>query len=59
MQPPVNPIRELSLQDDDAIRREVLSSGRPAVLRGLVRDWPIVNVSTRSPAERRRVSGPL
>jgi hypothetical protein len=50
MQQPITPIREFSARDDDAIRREVMSSGQPAVLRGLVRDWPITAVSRRSPA---------
>jgi hypothetical protein len=41
------PIRELSTTDDDAIRREVLASGRPAVLRGLTRGWPAVAAGRR------------
>ena len=41
-------IREFHASDDDLIRREVLSSGRPAVLRGLVSKWPAINI--KSPA---------
>jgi hypothetical protein len=44
------PILELSGLDDAAIRREVIGSGRPAVLRGLVGAWPAVAVGRRSPA---------
>jgi hypothetical protein len=35
-------IREVSGLDDEAIRREVFASGKPAVLRGLVATWPAV-----------------
>ncbi len=35
-------IREYSDLDDEAIRREVIASGEPAVLRGLVAAWPAV-----------------
>ena len=41
-------IREFHTSDDDRIRREVLSSGRPAVLRGFVSRWPSVKI--KSPA---------
>jgi hypothetical protein len=44
----ITPIREFSSFDDDLIRREILDSGRPAVLRGLVQDWPIVAAARRS-----------
>ncbi|HEY0340302.1 MAG TPA: cupin-like domain-containing protein [Steroidobacteraceae bacterium] len=44
--PVVETIREFSALDDDAIRHEVLSSGKPAVMRGLVRKWPAVNLSS-------------
>jgi hypothetical protein len=47
---PLTPIRELSTLDDELIRREVLASARPAVLRGLVNAWPAVAVGRRSPA---------
>jgi hypothetical protein len=40
----VGVIREFSTLDDDVIRREVIGSGQPAVLRGLVSRWPAVNV---------------
>ena len=43
-------IREFSTLDADAIRSEVIASGRPAVLRGLVNAWPAVAVGRRSPA---------
>lgn len=41
-------IREFHTSDDDLIRREVFASGRPAVLRGLVKSWPAVKL--QSPA---------
>jgi hypothetical protein len=47
---PFTAIRELSTLDDEFIRREVLASARPAVLRGLVNAWPAVGVGRRSPA---------
>jgi hypothetical protein len=43
-------MREFSTLDADAIRSEVLASGRPAVLRGLVNAWPAVAIGRRSPA---------
>jgi hypothetical protein len=43
-------MRELLSPDDEVIRRQVFASGQPAVLRGLVRDWPIVQVAAKSPA---------
>jgi hypothetical protein len=49
MQQPIPPIREFSSRDDDAIRREVIGSGSPAVLRGFVSAWPVVDVGRRSP----------
>jgi Cupin-like domain len=48
---PLTAIREFSAVDDEAIRREVLASARPAVLRGLVSAWPAVAAGRRSPAE--------
>jgi hypothetical protein len=33
---------ELALPDDETVRREVIASGQPAVLRGFVSHWPIV-----------------
>jgi len=47
---PLTAIRELSALDDEAIRREVFASARPAVLRGLVSGWPAVAAGRRSPA---------
>ena len=46
----MNPLRELEALDDEAIRREVIDSAQPAVLRGLVKTWPIVNAAARSSA---------
>ena len=43
-------IREFSALDSDAIRRDVLEDKRPAVLRGLVGDWPAVKHGQDSPA---------
>jgi hypothetical protein len=43
-------IREFSGLDSEAIRREVLSDKRPAILRGLVCDWPAVKQGLDSPA---------
>jgi hypothetical protein len=43
-------IREFSTLDSDAIRRDVLEDKRPAVLRGLVGDWPAVKQAQDSPA---------
>ncbi len=43
-------IREFASLDAEAIRREVIRSARPAVLRGLVSGWPAVAVGRRSPA---------
>jgi hypothetical protein len=48
---PLTAIREFSAPDDEGIRREVLSSARPAVLRGLVSGWPAVAVGRRGAAE--------
>ena len=45
----LTPIRELSSPDDRVIRQDVFASGKPAVLRGLVRGWPIVQASAKSP----------
>ena len=47
MQAPA-PIREFATRDTELIRREVLASGEPAVLRGLVSDWPAVDAARRS-----------
>jgi hypothetical protein len=42
-------MREFSSPDDEAIRREVIASPQPAVLRGLVKHWPIVEAGANSP----------
>jgi hypothetical protein len=44
------PIREFETRDAELIRREVLEGGEPAVLRGLVSDWPAVAAARASPA---------
>ena len=44
-------MREFTDREREAIRREVLASGRPAVLRGLVDGWPAVAAGRRSPRE--------
>jgi hypothetical protein len=44
------PIREFDTRDAELIRREVLTSGEPAVLRGLVADWPVIAAGRGSPA---------
>jgi Cupin-like domain len=43
-------IREFSKLDSDAVRCDVLEDKRPAVLRGLVSDWPAVKQGQDSPA---------
>ena len=48
MQAPA-PIREFETRDEEFIRREVLTSGEPAVLRGLVSSWPAVAAARSSP----------
>jgi hypothetical protein len=47
---PLTAIREFPALDEEAIRREVFASARPAVLRGLVSPWPAVAAGRRSPA---------
>jgi hypothetical protein len=47
--PPPAAIRELETRDAGRIRREVLGGGEPAVLRGLVSDWPAVAAARASP----------
>lgn len=44
------PIREFTGLDGGAARRDVLPEKQPAVLRGLVRDWPAVRQGLDSPA---------
>jgi hypothetical protein len=48
--PAPRPIREFSSADSEAIRREILPDQRPAVLRGLVKDWPAVQQGLDSAA---------
>jgi hypothetical protein len=43
------PIREFVGLDAAGIRRDVLSHKRPAVLRGIVNDWPAVRAGSESP----------
>jgi hypothetical protein len=43
-------MREFTSSDHDFIRREVIESARPAVLRGLVDNWPLVAAGKESPA---------
>ena len=47
---PLRPIRELSGLDDDAVRRDIIGSERPAVLRGYVRHWPVIAAAAQSGA---------
>lgn len=44
----INPMREFSSPEDEVIRRDVIASGQPAVLRGYVRHWPIVQAAAKS-----------
>jgi hypothetical protein len=44
-------IPEFAARDDSAIRREVLSRATPAVLRGLVSDWPAVRHGRTGPEQ--------
>jgi hypothetical protein len=46
----MEPIREFPALDEDTLRREVIGSERPAILRGLINAWPAVDVGRRSPA---------
>jgi hypothetical protein len=42
-------VREFTGLDDEAVRRDVLPDKQPAVLRGLVRNWPAVKHGLDSP----------
>jgi hypothetical protein len=42
------PIREFETRDAELIRHEVLENGEPAVLRGLVSEWPAVGAARTS-----------
>jgi Cupin-like domain len=44
------PIREFAARDVEAIRHEVQGNKQPAILRGLVREWPAVKHALDSPA---------
>jgi hypothetical protein len=44
------PIREIADLDANAIRRDVLTDKRPAILRGITREWPAVRAADESPA---------
>jgi hypothetical protein len=50
-QAPARPARTPEWRDVDleVFRREIVPRSRPAVLRGLVRDWPVVEAGRRSP----------
>jgi hypothetical protein len=49
-QPKPHPIRECSALDSDRLRHDLLADKRPAVLRGLVSEWPAVKQGQDSPA---------
>ena len=49
MSPTPAAIRECTDLDPQVLRREVLTSGSPCVLRGLVREWPAVRAARTSP----------
>ncbi len=50
MEPQVRPIRELHGVDARTFREEVATRYEPAVLRGVVADWPAVRAARESPA---------
>lgn len=47
----MTPIREFAKPDDESIRRDVFASQQPAILRGLVSDWPAVQQGRTSAAD--------
>ena len=49
------PIAELHEVDAAAFRQSGLTDCRPVVLRGLVRDWPVVREALRSPESAARL----
>ena len=49
MQSALRPIAEWNHPNEALLRAEVLTSGQPAVLRGLVDRWPLVEAGRRSP----------
>jgi len=48
MRESIRPMREWTSPDDETIRRDVIASGEPAVLRGLVTHWPAVEAGNAS-----------
>ncbi|MDP9200204.1 MAG: cupin-like domain-containing protein [Pseudomonadota bacterium] len=50
----LTPIEEWHGVDEQTFRGEIATRYRPAVLRGLVGDWPAVRAALRSPAEASR-----
>jgi hypothetical protein len=49
--PTPQPVPEWRDADEKTIREEIFARYRPAVLRGLVKDWPAVQATLASPAE--------
>jgi hypothetical protein len=49
MRESITPMREWTAPDDETVRREVIPSAQPAVLRGYVKHWPAVTAA-KSPA---------
>jgi hypothetical protein len=45
------PIAEWTAPSPDRFRTEILSSGQPAVLRGIARDWPLVKAARHDASE--------
>ena len=50
MNPTLPEIPVVPALDDEAVRRDVIGSARPAILRGWVKAWPSVAAGRRSPA---------
>lgn len=46
----MSPMQEFTGLTDEAIRSDILTRGRPAVLRGLISSWPAVRQALESPA---------
>lgn len=44
----MNPIREIDAITPSRFREEILAAGQPAVFRGLLRDWPLVQAGSES-----------
>lgn len=42
-------IEEITLPSPEKFREEIIPSNKPVVMRGLVKDWPIVHYATQSP----------